>query len=83
MTRRREHFNCSFPECPKAHKAHGYCASHYQQFQRGESLRPLQLREYDRPEICVEPGCEKAAHTKGLCKAHYLKLWKATKKIGP
>jgi len=74
MPRMLEHSHCTFPGCDRPHKAHGYCAAHYQQFKRGEEVRDLQARAYDHPETCTVEGCTNPERSKGLCGAHYLRL---------
>ena len=32
---------CSFPECDKKHRGHGYCGGHLMQLRRGQDLTPL------------------------------------------
>ena len=71
MPRAKEHDVCTFEGCGRPHKAHGLCASHYQQFKRDEPLRSLQVRAYDYGPTCTVEGCESPVQSKGLCNTHY------------
>lgn len=74
MGRPLQHTGCSIEGCDRPHKAHGYCASHYQQFRRGEMVKPLIPREYDHGLVCSMEGCDRPEKAKGLCDTHYKRL---------
>lgn len=74
MPRPLEHTTCAVEGCKRPHKAHGYCASHYQQFRRGEAPKALIPREYDHGTVCSVAGCGKPEKAKGLCGTHYKRL---------
>lgn len=65
---------CSIDGCGRAHKAAGYCATHYAQHRRGLPVTPIKARERNKPECCVEPDCSEPVKAKGLCAAHYQRL---------
>lgn len=68
---------CTVSGCGQAHKAAGFCASHYQRHKRGVSPH-VELRRRDRnpPERCIDPGCTEPVKAKGLCQMHYARLLK-------
>ena len=76
MPRPLQHSHCTVEGCGRPHKAHGYCAGHYQQFKRGEGIRDLQKRVYDHDPICTVEGCELPQRSNGLCNMHYLRAYK-------
>lgn len=76
MPRPKQHDRCTVEGCDRPHKAYGYCASHYQQFKRGEPVRELQERRYDHGDVCAVEGCDLPQRSKGLCNMHYLRAHK-------
>lgn len=44
---------CIYSECERAPTAGGYCAGHYQQQRRGETLRPLRTSPGDGEQISL------------------------------
>ena len=66
--------SCQVEGCERPHKAHGYCATHYKQFQRGAEIAPIIKRDYGHGLICSVEGCDQPEKARGLCATHY-KRW--------
>ncbi len=67
VSRRNRKRTCDFPECGRPHEAYGWCNGHYQQFQKGQVLKPLRVRG----GRCSVPGCTNPNYGNDLCCAHY------------
>ena len=63
---------CSYEAC--ARKATGsrmnLCDAHYQQYKKGQPLRPIRERLKEQLATCRAPGCDKKPKRKNLCAAH-------------
>lgn len=71
----RLHDVCTVEGCARAHKARGYCQTHYARFQRGYTDdAPIRNRVREKPPECSEDGCHDEVKAKGLCKMHYQRL---------
>jgi hypothetical protein len=68
------HDVCTVEGCGRRHKARGYCQTHYTMLARGSSIKPIKVRERNKPECCTEDGCAEPVKSKGLCKMHYQRL---------
>lgn len=73
MPRKSPHTRCTVDGCDRPHKAHGYCLGHYQQFRRGEPIKPLLKRVYTYGGTCTVEGCSGAMKAHGLCEMHYVR----------
>ena len=63
---------CTLDGCDRAHKARGYCQTHYMQYKRGVPLvAAIKVRQRDKPDCCSADGCDQPVKSKGLCKMHY------------
>lgn len=63
---------CRVMDCGRAHKARGYCNSHYAQWLRGINVdQPINERNMLPPETCTVEGCVEAHKARGLCHMHY------------
>lgn len=61
---------CKFEGCNRPKKAFKLCNAHYQQLRRGQTLRPILIREStDGP--CSIIGCLRKVQAKHLCGMHY------------
>ena len=56
---------CKGPECDRLARVKGYCDSHYQQFQRTGTVKPLKKRG---PRHC---HCGEPVYGRGMCTSHY------------
>ena len=64
---------CSVPDCKEAHKAKGYCNTHYAQFKRGRAItKEINNRSAPKLPTCIADNCNRTdlrAHN--LCSMHY------------
>lgn len=60
---------CAFLDCVKPVRTSKLCRGHYNQWQKGQELRPLQ--ELYAGKLCAGPECERVATRRGLCASHY------------
>ena len=65
---------CQVEGCDRPHKSTGYCATHYKQFRRGQTIAPIIQRDYTHGLVCAAEGCEQPEHARGFCQTHY-KRW--------
>jgi hypothetical protein len=66
---------CSVDGCDRPHKARGYCATHYQQFKRGEiPTLTIAARQATLGLICLVEGCENPVKSLGYCRMHYARF---------
>ena len=66
---------CQVEGCERKHKARGFCAAHYQHYQRGvEIVAEIKTRDRNPPEVCTELECNDPVKAKGLCATHYARL---------
>jgi len=75
---------CSFEGCEVPYEARKLCHSHYDQFRRGEELRPLRTYgKYIKGEhVCAIVKCSKPATNKGLCSSHSSSMRKYRLSLG-
>lgn len=52
------------------------CAAHYDQYRKGQELRPIRERLKKQAPTCRAPGCNRKPKRKNLCDAHILRLEK-------
>lgn len=71
---------CTFQGCGGPSVARGICRSHYSQFQRGQELSPIVVRQ--QPGECSFPGCTKIAKVRGICDGHHCQV-RAGKPLTP
>lgn len=74
---RRLHETCTVEGCSGAHKARGYCQTHYMQFKRGAPVTPDIRHRVPRGQVlpeCSEADCSASVKAQGLCHAHYQRL---------
>lgn len=64
--------SCSVEECDRAHRARGYCATHYARFMETGDPGPAG-RLHARPACSVE-GCTRPHFGRGLCNTHYYRM---------
>lgn len=65
---------CSIPGCEKAHRARGWCSTHYQRWQTyGEPDAPVRVDKISG--TCDVPDCETPRKIRQWCRPHYLR-WK-------
>lgn len=57
---------CSFDGCKNQAHARGWCKSHYSQWRRTGTLKPLGRT----PKPCAFESCDRLARSRGLCVAH-------------
>lgn len=66
---------CQVTGCARAHKARGYCATHYAQHLRCVPIvAEIRARDSSPPLECTEQGCSGAVVGRGLCQMHYARL---------
>jgi hypothetical protein len=56
---------CTFENCTKSHKGHGYCVNHLAQFKRGT------LGKIKEIKVCSVVGCNTKYYCQGYCVKHY------------
>jgi len=62
-------------DCSRAHKARGYCGTHYAQYFRGAEITDqIKVRVSEKLPSCTEADCDQPVKAKGLCKMHYARL---------
>jgi hypothetical protein len=72
---RKLHDTCTVPDCSRAHKARGYCGTHYAQYFRGAEITDqIKVRVSEKPPACTEADCDQPVKAKGLCKTHYARF---------
>ena len=72
---RKLHDICTVADCSRAHKARGYCATHYAQYFRGTEITDqIKVRVSEKLPSCTEADCDQPVKAKGLCKMHYARL---------
>ena len=71
--------------CHGKAKAHGLCAGHLDQLDRGKELTPLLGRHGRRHDGCTFPGCDKPHQHGGLCSGHnaQLRRGQSLRPLGP
>jgi hypothetical protein len=62
---------CAADGCDRRLYGSGYCSTHYRQFAKTGTTRPI--REYKKASggTCSVEGCENKHHAKGYCKLHW------------
>lgn len=63
---------CTVDGCDEPVRARGWCAFHYQRWQRYKD--PLRERTFEAT-VCSADGCDRASAARGLCNMHY-KGWR-------
>lgn len=64
---------CTGPECDRAVRTSGLCATHYRQRARGRDLIPIgSWKKPGSQEGCDFPECGRKHYGLGLCQRHYL-----------
>ena len=72
---RKLHDTCTVADCSRAHKARGYCGTHYAQYFRGAEITDqIKVRVSEKLPSCTEADCDQPVKAKGLCKMHYARL---------
>ena len=63
--------SCAADGCDRRLYGSGYCSTHYRQFAKTGTTRPI--REYKKGSggTCSVEGCERKHHAKGYCKLHW------------
>lgn len=62
--------NCSSDDCDRSVYARGYCRTHYNQFLKTGTTRPIMPGGATRA-LCSVEGCDEPRKAKGFCKKHY------------
>jgi len=72
---RKLHDACTVADCSRAHKARGYCGTHYAQYFRGAEITDqIKVRVSEKLPSCTEADCDQPVKAKGLCKTHYARF---------
>lgn len=63
---------CCVPDCGRAHKAKGFCQSHYNRFRKyGDPLKGSPIETRPKRSGCDVEGCQKKHFGRGWCQMHY------------
>lgn len=76
---------CAGPECDRAVRSNGLCASHQAQaYKRGEgNLIPIGAHARPAREGCEFEGCNRKHYGLGLCQQHHRQKWKGWEELRP
>lgn len=69
---------CSFEGCDRQSTGMRMllCTAHYDQYRKGQELRPIRERLREQAATCRAPGCNRKPKRKNLCDAHIMRLQK-------